>query len=747
MLKSPSTSKPKAKAKISSRSSAKRRPTAKKKSAPKAKAKLSRKRRPVSKVKPPVKKTAVKKTRIVNRELSWLSFNERVLQEASDPNVPLLERLKFLGIFSSNLDEFFRVRVATNKRMLKVRSSQKRIIDKKEIRETLHDIYNKVVIQQVKFNNIYGQLLEEFKSNNVFFINEKQINLQQTLDVRKYFREEIINTIFPLILSDKQAFPFLRDNTVYLACRLSNSATNDKKYALIPLPTKIKKRFYQLPKQGEVTFMMFIDDVIRCNLDVVFSSFNYDVFEAYTIKMTRDAEIDLDSDVSVNILDSLQDSLKQRKKGQPVRLIYDQEMPADFIKFIDQKLKLSKDELIPGQRYHNFRDFIGFPDIKKTDLKYQSLDLIYIPDLDKAKTMFNAISEKDILISHPYQPFSYIIRLLREAAIDPNVKSIKMTLYRVAENSNIVNALINAVKNGKEVTVMMELKARFDEEHNIYWSNKLKEAGAKVLLTIPNVKVHSKLCLISRKEKNLIKLYAHVGTGNYNGDTARIYCDHSILTADERITTEINKVFNMIEDFKPEKYRFRHLLVAPINLRSSIIRMIDAEIGNAKAGKSAYIIMKMNALVDVEMIQKLYEASKAGVKINLIVRSILCLSPGVKGLSENISAISIVDKYLEHARVYIFANAGKEKMFMGSADMMTRNLDSRVEVVFPVYSKHVQEEIMAMINIQLSDNSKARIVDEFQINEYKPETLPKIRSQVEFYNYLKNKYNQISAYV
>ncbi len=714
-----------------------RKSTPKGKILPKAKAKAKARKAPFIK----------KQTRIINRELSWLSFNDRVLQEANDSQVPLLERLKFLGIFSSNLDEFFRVRVATNKRMLKLRNSEHRIVDRREIRETLQDIYNKVVIQQVKFNNIYNQLLDEFKSKNVFFVNEKQINLQQTLEVRKYFREEIINTIFPLILADKKPFPFLRDNTVYLACKLSNSITNEKKYALIPLPTKIKKRFYQLPKQGGATYMMFIDDVIRCNLDVVFSSFEFNVFEAYTIKMTRDAEIDIDSDVSSNILDTIQDSLKQRKRGQPVRLIYDQEMPDDFIRFIYQKLTLSKDELIPGQRYHNFRDFIGFPDIKKTDLKYQSLEPIYLPELDKAKTMFNAIRQRDYMISHPYQPFSYIIRMLREAAIDPNVTSIKMTLYRVAENSNVVNALINAVKNGKKVTVMMELKARFDEEHNIYWSNKLKEAGAKVLYTIPSVKVHSKLCLIARKERNGLKLYAHVGTGNYNGDTAKVYCDHSVLTADVRITSEINKVFNLIEDYKPEKYRFRHLLVAPINLRSSILRMIDAEISNAKAGKTAYIIMKMNALVDVEIIQKLYEAGKAGVKINLIVRSILCMSPGVKGLSENISAISIVDKYLEHARVYIFANGGKEKMFMGSADMMTRNLDSRVEVVFPVYSKHVQEEVMAMINIQLSDNTKSRILDEFQINEYKPVSLPKIRSQVEFYNYLKNKYNQITAYV
>ena len=681
-----------------------------------------------------------KKIRTINRELSWLSFNDRVLQEANDVHVPLLERLKFLGIFSSNLDEFFRVRVATNKRMLQVKSSKTNTINKKEIQEALQDIYNKVVIQQVKFNNIYNQLLNEFKSKNVYFVNEKQINIQQTLEVRKNFKDEIINTIFPLILDAKQSFPFLRDNTVYLACKLSNSITKEKKYALIPLPTKIKKRFFQLPKQGGNTYMMFIDDVIRCNLDVVFSSFEFNMFEAYTIKLTRDAEIDLESDVSLDILDTIKNSLKQRKKGQPVRLIYDQEMPKDFIKFINQKLKLSKDELIPGQRYHNFRDFIGFPDIKKTDLKYQNIEPLAIPELDKAKTLFNAIRAKDFLISHPYQPFSYIIRLLREAAIDPNVVSIKITLYRVAENSNVVNALINAVKNGKKVIVMMELKARFDEEHNIYWSNKLREEGATVLFTIPSYKVHTKMCLISRKEKTGLKNYAHLGTGNYNGETAKFYCDHSVFTSNKRITDELTKVFKLIADFKPEKYKFSTILVSPINLRATFIRLIDAEISNKKAGKEAYIIMKMNSLVDLEIIDKLYTASNAGVRIDLIVRGICCLVPGVKGKSENINAISIVDKFLEHARVYVFANAGRERIYMGSADMMTRNLDNRIEVCFPVISPDIKHEIKKMLSIQMSDNAKARILDAYQINEYKPNGIPRIRSQVEFYNYLKNKY-------
>jgi len=681
-----------------------------------------------------------KKIKTINRELSWLSFNDRVLQEANDIDVPLLERLKFLGIFSSNLDEFFRVRVATNKRMLQVKNTKANTINKKEIQGALQDIYNKVVIQQVKFNNIYNQLLDELKSKNVYFVNEKQLNIQQTLEVRKFFKEEIVNTIFPLILDDKRFFPFLRDNTVYLACKLSNSVTKEKNYALIPLPTKVKKRFFQLPKQGENTLMMFIDDVIRCNLDVVFSSFDFNVFEAYTIKLTRDAEIDLESDVSLDLLDTIKDSLKQRKKGQPVRLIYDQEMPKDFIKFINLKLKLSKDELIPGQRYHNFRDFIGFPDIKKSDLKYQSIEPLALQELDKAKTMFNAIGQKDFLLNHPYQPFSYIIRLLREAAIDPDVVSIKITLYRVAENSNVVNALINAVKNGKKVIVMMELKARFDEEHNIYWSDKLKEEGATVLHTIPSYKVHTKICLITRREKTGLKNYAHLGTGNYNGETAKFYCDHSLLTSNKRITDELSKVFKLITDFKTEKYKFNTLLVSPINLRATILRLIDAEISNKKAGKEAYVIMKMNSLVDLEIIDKLYAASNAGVRIDLIVRGICCLVPGVKGKSENIHAISIVDKFLEHARVYLFANAGRERIYMGSADMMTRNLDSRVEVCFPVINTDIKSEIRKMLDIQLSDNSKSRILDAYQINEYKPSGIPRIRSQVEFYNYLKNKY-------
>jgi polyphosphate kinase len=682
-----------------------------------------------------------KKVKLINRELSWLSFNDRVLQEANDKSVPLLERLKFLGIFSSNLDEFFRVRVATNKRLLLVKSTKEQPINKKQIQDLLIDIHNKVIIQQAKFNKIYEEIIDELKGKKVYFIDEKRLNNLQLLEARKYFKEEVINTIFPLILDVKRTFPFLRDNTIYLACKLSNKLTKAKKFALIPLPTKLKKRFYLLKEEGGTTYVMFIDDIIRANLDVIFSSIDYDHYEAYTIKLTRDAEIDIESDLSIDIVDNMRNSLKLRKKGEPVRLIYDSEIPSDLLKFINQKLKIKPEELIPGQRYHNFRDFISFPNIKKLNLKYKPIEPLYIKDLDNSRSIFDVIKTKDVLLSHPYQPFTYVIRLLREAAIDPDVTTIKITLYRVAENSNVVNALINAVKNGKKVIVLMEIKARFDEEHNIFWSNKLKEEGATVIYGIPGYKVHTKLCLIERKENKVSNFYAHMGTGNYNGDTAKIYCDHSVLTSNKKITSEINKVFTLILDFKPEKYKFNQLIVSPINMRSKFIDLIDNEIAHKKSGNPAYIKFKMNSLVDEQMIDKLYEASRAGVKVDLIIRGICCLNPDFSSVKNPINIVSIVDKFLEHARIYIFGNGGNEKIYMGSADLMTRNIDNRVEVTFPVLDSNIKNDLRSLFDIQQSDNTKARIIDTYQINDYKSTKVPAIRSQEEFYNYLKIKHS------
>lgn len=680
------------------------------------------------------------KNTFINRELSWLSFNERVLQEANDINVPLLERLKFLGIFSSNLDEFFRVRVATNKRLLQLKKTKEQPIHKSEIIELLQDIHNKVIILQTKFNSIYDKILEDLAKNNISFLNEKQLNIEQKTIVRKYFNEDVINTIFPLILDGRRPFPFLRDNTIYLACKLQNSFSKAKKFVLIPLPTKLKKRFFIIPEKKAEVNVMFIDDVIRANLDVIFKSLDYDIFEAYTIKLTRDAELDID-DVTSNILESMKNSLKLRKKGEPVRLIFDKDAPEDLLKFINLKLKFKNNELIPGQRYHNFKDFISFPSVKKLELKYPTFKPLTIPEIDNSKSYLDLISQKDFLISHPYQPFSYIIKFLREAAIDPNVTAIKTTLYRVAENSNVVNALINAVKNGKKVIVLMEIKARFDEEHNIFWSNKLKEEGATVLYGIPNLKVHSKMCLVYRREKKTVNIFAHIGTGNYNGDTSKIYCDHGIFTSNKKITSELHKVFEMIQKFEPKAYKFRQLLVSPVNFRTRLYQMIDKEITNHKKGLPAFIKIKVNSIVDQELIEKLYTASRAGVPIDIIVRGICCLVPGIQNQSRTINVISIIDNFLEHARIYVFCNSDDVKVYMGSADLMTRNIDNRVEVCFPLLQNNIKEDILKLIEIQLSDNTKARIIDSYQINEYKPKRkdAPEVRSQIAFYNYLKNK--------
>ncbi|MBC7425161.1 MAG: polyphosphate kinase 1 [Bacteroidia bacterium] len=682
----------------------------------------------------------IKQPDLLNREIAWLSFNDRVLQEADDSDVPLIERFKFLGIFSSNLDEFFRVRVATNKRLLNLKRKSVEAMSKVDIEKLLQQIHKVVIDQQKKFDDIYHKLLDDLKAKHIFFINEKQLNIAQTIEVKEYFYSQIEPVIFPLILDKSREFPFLRDNTIYLAVKMTNTKTKDIKYALIAVPTKVVSRFYVLPIHEENTYVMFVDDVIRISLNDIFSAFDYDKFEAYTIKLTRDAELELESDVSQNILEKVRNSLKQRKKGIPVRFIYDESMPADMLKFINGKLQIGKDGLIPGQRYHNFRDFIKFPLIGEPSLRSKPLEPVYIPELDSAKSLFEAISKRDYMLSHPYQPFNYVVRMLREAAIDPQVFAIKITLYRVAENSNIINSLINAVKNGKKVFVMMELKARFDEEHNIYWSNKLKEEGASVSFGIPNMKVHTKMCLIYRREGHAVTHYAHIGTGNYNGETAKSYCDHSIFTRNKKITSELVRVFNLIENYKSKHYNFKHLLVAPINMKTRFIEMINREIKNKKAGKPAFIILKMNSLVDPEIIEKLYDAGRQGVKIDLIVRGICCLVPGEAGLSENIRAISIVDKFLEHARVYIFGNAGNEEMFLGSADLMTRNLENRIEICFPVLDPRVKTELRMMINIQLKDNMKARIINRDFDNDYVPESVPRIRSQVEFYDYLKTRY-------
>jgi polyphosphate kinase len=678
-----------------------------------------------------------KKNIFLNRELSWLSFNERVIQEAEDKTVPLIERLKFLGIFSNNRDEFFRVRVATLKRIVSQHKKSLNLFE--DPSEQLLQIHKTVVNQQRKFDFIYQNILKELSQHNISIINEEKLNAAQKGFVKEYFKENVMPSLFPIMLSNSSKFPYLKDRSGYLIVKLgSNTNSKKNKYAIIEVPTNLLSRFVILPTEKTKHFIILLDDVIRFCLEDVFNNFNHDYIECYNIKLTRDAEIDMDNGLSKSFVEKISKGLKDRKKGQPVRLVYDQNIAPDMLAFIMKKIKLRKnDNLIPGGRYHNFKDFISFPNIGNPNLSYKKTVSFKHPDLKDRASLLKVIKQKDILLSYPYQSFEHIIDLLREASIDPKVESIKITLYRVAKNSNIVKALINAIKNGKKVTAVIELQARFDEEANIYWANKLQEEGATIIYGVPGLKVHSKLFLISRKEASGLMQYAHIGTGNFNGDTAKIYTDHSLLTADKRITEEVAQVFTFYSD-NLKKGSYKHLLVSPFLMRKKIVQLINKEIQNAKVGKPAYIILKLNNLVDSEMIKKLYEASSEGVKIKLIIRGICCLVAGVKGLSDNIEGISIVDKFLEHSRVFVFCNGGHEKYFLSSADWMARNLDYRSEVGVPIYDKTIQQQVRKVIDLLWEDNTKARILDSKQNNEYrKTASNKKIRAQEEIYNLYK----------
>ncbi len=680
---------------------------------------------------------------LINRELSWLSFNERVLQEADDKTVPLIERIKFLGIFSNNRDEFFRVRVAALKRIVKFPKKIEKITGENPVR-LLNKIQKIVIEQQIKFEQVYQKIIKELGKNNISIINEKQINRGQGVFIKKYFHDKVMPLLFPIMVDNSSKFPFLKDKSGYLIIKLGrNDNTKKNKYALIEVPAVDISRFVVLPKEKEKKFIILLDDVIRYCLKDVFSNFSYDYIEAYNIKITRDAEIDMDNDLSKSFVEKISKGLKDRKKGQPVRLVYDSEIAPDMLAFIMKKTKLGKeDHPIPGGRYHNFKDFISFPNIGSPDLSYKKMiplkhpDLPNGPSIKDSSSFFKVLKKKDVLLTYPYQSFDHIIDLLREASIDPKVQSIKITLYRVAKNSSIVKALINAIKNGKQVTAVVELQARFDEEANIYWANKLQEEGAKVIYGVPGLKVHTKIFLITRKEGNKIINYAHVGNGNFNRDTATVYTDHSLLTADKRITVEVAKVFSFYAD-NLKIGTYKHLLVAPFFMRKQFLQLINKEIQYAKKNKPASIILKLNNLVDPEIIKKLYEASEAGVKIKLIIRGICSLVAGVTGLSENIEAISIVDRFLEHSRVLIFYNGGDEKYFLSSADWMARNLDFRSEVAVPIYDTAIQVELKKIIDILWADNTKARILGSAQNNQYrKINNKPKVRAQEAIYNYL-----------
>lgn len=674
----------------------------------------------------------------LNRELSWLSFNERVLQEAMDENVPLIERLRFLGIFSSNLDEFFRVRVATLSRMELLGKKAKKILGETP-RKIIDDVYAKVIKQQSKFEATYKKLLKELEDENIFIINEKQLKDEQQDYVKHYFRLEVRAALVPIMIDAIPEFPYLKDRSIYLAVLLSDSTKKSKsRYALIEVPSDGLSRFLVLPEKDGKKYVILLDDIIRFGLKEIFSILPYDTFSAFTIKITRDAEIAIEENISESLMEKITKGIKQRKKGKPVRFSFDQDIDIEMLHYLLRRvhLKIGDDNIIPGQRYHNFKDFMQFPVLDKSHLIYKQEHLLLQPDFEKSISLFTVIKQKDILVHYPYHSFEHFIDLLREAAIDPKVSSIKITMYRLASKSKVVNALINAVKNGKDVTVVMELQARFDEEANIKWSDRLREEGAHVILGVQGLKVHSKMCLITRSEKGKKVLYANISTGNYNENTSRIYADHALFTADKNITAEVEGLFSFLENnYKATHYN--HSLVAPMQMRKRFVKLIETEIENAKCGIEAGICIKLNNLADKDMVDLLQRAAKTGVKIKMMIRSTCALLPDNPELKGNIEIRSIVDRYLEHTRFMIFNNGGTPVYYLSSADWMVRNLDLRIELAIPLLDKNIQEQIKHYFDLQWNDNLKARILNNPQDNKYYRNDLKPARSQDAILKYLK----------
>jgi len=686
------------------------------------------------------------RTKTIQRDISWLSFNARVLQEAGDYTVPLRERIRFLGIFSNNLDEFFRVRVATLKRMMQLGSKGKMHLEENP-EQILEEIQMTVLAQQSEFNRIWELILEEMKEQKIFLVTEKELNEEQRAFVSNYYDEEVSANVIPLMIESIPEMPFLRDKSIYLGVVMWKQESALKRmFALIEVPTRVMNRFVLLPSPDGEHHIMLLEDAIRANLPEIFNYFGYDQYHSSVFKVTKDAEIDIDNDLSTTLMEKIAKGIKNRRKGKPVRFVYDKEMDPGLLEFLIRKLNLSKrDNIIPGGRIHNFREFMDFPrnvfptpGTRRKPFDHPAL-------LEKRVT--DVVLQRDLMLHFPYHSFNPVIDLLREAAIDPDVTSIKITAYRLASQSKIINALINAVRNGKQVTVMLELKARFDEEANLKWQARLEEEGVKVLIGIPNMKVHAKLCVIRKRVQDTIVQYGFISTGNLNEDTAKVYADHCLLTSNKAIMTDANRIFNYIEHYKTGTHFLKActtLLPSPQFARKEIIKMIQTEVKAAQRGLPASIRAKMNSLSDEEIIDELYAAAKAGVEIKLIIRGIFCMFSEKEKFLKPVKAISIVDEYLEHARVWIFQNNGKEKIFISSADWMVRNLDHRVEASCPVFDPQIQKELKDIINIQLHDNVKARVLDNALSNQYvqSAEGEKRIRSQYETYFYLHNKIEQ-----
>ena len=686
---------------------------------------------------------STEKNTYVNRELSWLQFNKRVLQEAEDESVPLIERLRFLGIFSNNLDEFFKVRYATVKRIDEAGKGAKSELGGIKASDLLELITQEVIQQQSDSLEILSNIQKQLQSERIFVIDENSIEGLQHGFIKSYFIQHVSPALVTIILNDSVDLPLLKDSAAYLAVKMSLD-DGKKQYALIEIPKSID-RFVVLPRQDGNDYIIILDDLLRYCLDDIFSIFSYSKIEANMIKITRDGELDFDSDLSKSFIDKLSDSVKHRQIGEPVRFVYDKTIDQETLKYLMAKMGIdSNDSVIPGGRYHNRRDYMGFPSLGRQDLLYEKITPLDIKGLSLKESIFPSIAKKDFLLHTPYQTFSYIVKFLREAALDPKVTAIKITIYRLAEISHVASSLINAAKNGKKVTVVIELRARFDEQANIAYAEQMQSEGVNLLFGVAGLKVHSKICLVEREEAQKTQLYGFVSTGNFNESTAKIYTDFTLFTSDRKILKDINKVFNFFQT----NYiinRYKHIITSPHYTKSKLFALIDNEIDNVKAGKPAYIKLKLNSISSYQMVDKLYEASRAGVKIQMIVRGLCCLVPGIKGMSENIEVISIIDKFLEHTRLYVFCNNEDPKVYISSADWMTRNIENRVEISCPIYQDDIKKQLLEIFEICWKDNVKARIIDAEQKNRYRTNDQAQFRAQFETYDYFKKQLNSSDA--
>lgn len=681
-------------------------------------------------------KSTPEKFKTIERDISWMYFNKRILDEAADKNNPLLERLKFIGIYSNNLDEFFRVRVATLRRMIEIDKSVKKI--KSDSEKILRRILKLNEIYSLQIENIFLELIDGLKKEKIYFVNEHELNEEQIAFIERYYNDVLMSNLYPVLVSRMQNKPTLSDKNIYLAVQISKLDINlrrKKELALIKIPTTELSRFVQIPSAPGTHTIMFLDDVIRYCLPKIFVSLNYDSYEAYTIKFTRDSEMDFDKNDYQSLLEKVSKAVKSRKKGEPIRFVYDRDIPIGMLRSVEKYLNIERgDAHVASSRYHNLKDLIDFPKLGRSDLEFKPQPPLPSPEFDNAISTIELIRQKDRLLHYPYQRFDNFIRLLREAAISPEVKEIKISLYRLAKNSKIIKALINAAMNGKAVTANLELLARFDESSNINWAQKMKDAGINVIFGVEGLKTHSKLALIKTRRKSVVC----ISTGNFHEGTAQVYTDVTLMTANPMIVEDVKKVFEFIEHPYTNQ-TYKELIVSPNYTRKKILLLISKEISNIKKGLPAYIFMKINHLVDEKIIRKLYQASNAGVKIRLLVRGNCSVITGIKNMSENIEIYGILDRYLEHERILIFANGGNEKYYIGSADLMVRNLDNRIEVFTPVYDRDLQKYLRLTIEYGLKDNVKSRVVDGSG-NNFIHDTNSNIpfRSQEEIYNYYKS---------